>query len=374
MPDSSVRIPDDLLDRASELEYDNRSEAVRDALQIGLDQLEAREARAAVGDLHLHLDGLVAAASDEIVGRLPSLVDARVEEALGRATQPETSVLYFVDPSWPRPGEDPSSIIDLRAGVPKTLVVPAVPWMIYAVENMQIRSTEPGVTVARLCSDDGGGRNLLMPGAHPAAHFDGPGTVLAKAECIASPKNLTIIALAETDCRAVFSLHVRPLKDDLGPLLMRGAYAAAPLPGPFAQVAGGRTVDLGTNALAAAPGRLIRVPMNESEGDPGEDHQVFRTGLVNWATIRVQGLVFDDADLETECMDLRIGGGSNLFQNESWNCALDWDRAARFGLRAYPILMAPNAASVTVRGHKGTAPWVLAEVELDLGAPPPRNR
>jgi len=117
------------------------------------------------------------------------------------------------------------------------------------------------------------------------------------------------------------------------------------VPIPFVTAA---LIDPVTNIAAGAanviglPGALVTTP-------------------VNWAVLRIVALTTQVIAAPTSSVglmqDFRIGGSPNLFLLEDWVIMdeYDVDKEAFVGLRAYPILISPNTALLTVAGRGGTA-------------------
>lgn len=85
------------------------------------------------------------------------------------------------------------------------------------------------------------------------------------------------------------------------------------------------------------------------------------TTSVNWAILRIVGLVTQysiSSGIGFGVMqDFKIGGSPNLFLYESWVSMDDYDvdKEQYAGLRAYPVLIAPNTAQITIAGYGGGA-------------------
>lgn len=85
------------------------------------------------------------------------------------------------------------------------------------------------------------------------------------------------------------------------------------------------------------------------------------TTSVNWAILRIVGLVTQysvSSGIGFGVMqDFKIGGSPNLFLYESWVSMDDYDvdKEQYAGLRAYPVLIAPNTAQVSIAGYGGGA-------------------
>ncbi len=95
-----------------------------------------------------------------------------------------------------------------------------------------------------------------------------------------------------------------------------------------------------------------------------------QTKSVNWATLRIVALTTQTATSTTGAFgvmqDFKIGGSPNLFLPED-NVLMDdydTDKEQFVGLRAYPVLNAPNTAFVTVAGVAASAVTVSAAVSL----------
>lgn len=78
------------------------------------------------------------------------------------------------------------------------------------------------------------------------------------------------------------------------------------------------------------------------------------TTSVNWAILRIVGLVTQYTIASGQAFglmqDFKIGGSPNLFLYESWVSMDDYDtdKEQFAGLRAYPVLIAPNTASLDI--------------------------
>ena len=95
------------------------------------------------------------------------------------------------------------------------------------------------------------------------------------------------------------------------------------------------------------------------------------TTSVNWAILRIVGLVTQYSVSSGTgfgvMQDFKIGGSPNLFLYESWVSMDDYDtdKDQFAGLRAYPVLIAPNTAQVTIAGFGGGAtPTIYAIVSV----------
>ena len=309
MSDSSVRIPDELLQRAATLTPDNRSEAVRVALTFGLDALEKKSA----------------------------------------LKEPPTALPFL--PSGEEPG--PPSVFALAANEPMEIAVPQCPWLAYEPINIRLHCADPKakVEVTRLCSDDGQGRNLLMPGWHGRHSFNGIGTALGKYECIRSPNNVTLMVRSDRPTWVAVTLVVRPVDS-----YFEGSF--------FFEKA--------RPAKGTTHNRLVRVPFEvHSERSFAT---IARTKPVNWGLLRIVRLVFepDPALLYTVFEDFKIGAGANLAMAEDWNSAADYTEKWGAGFRAYPILKSPNFAEIAlkhvIQGEEPVLPLMLAEVIEDTQA------
>ena len=78
------------------------------------------------------------------------------------------------------------------------------------------------------------------------------------------------------------------------------------------------------------------------------------TNSVNWAVLRIVALITQvNAPTATDfgvMQDFRIGGSPNLFLPEDWVLMDDYDtdKEQYAGLRAYPIMISPNTALISV--------------------------
>jgi hypothetical protein len=94
------------------------------------------------------------------------------------------------------------------------------------------------------------------------------------------------------------------------------------------------------------------------------------TQAVNWAILKIVAFTCQSAAGTTGSFavvqDLKIGGSPNLFLTEDWILAdeFDVDREAYAGLRAYPYLVSPNTASLTVAAYAPAAQTVYLASSL----------
>lgn len=94
------------------------------------------------------------------------------------------------------------------------------------------------------------------------------------------------------------------------------------------------------------------------------------TQSINWAVLRIVALTTQSATGTTGAyglmQDFKIGGSPNLFLVEDWVLADDYDvdKEQFAGLRAYPVLIAPNTAQITVAGFGPSAVSVFLIISL----------
>lgn len=96
-----------------------------------------------------------------------------------------------------------------------------------------------------------------------------------------------------------------------------------------------------------------------------------QTQSINWAIVRVVALTTQVTVLTgttTTCLleDFKIGGGANLFLTEGYVIADDYDtdKEQFVGLRAYPVLQAPNVAFVTAYAYHATSASQTAQIAV----------
>ena len=377
-PDSSVRIPDELLERASGLDPENRSNVVREGLARGLTQMENErllEQASNVEGLVRHLlltDSLVAEQlgllvtdrrADEQPDRLGLLPFLRIDQIHGDLDSgaPEYTMPVFK--------------IGPKDGVVE-LVVPPSTWMDYEPVDLQIHVSNPeaNVRVSKLCSDEGSGRDLLMPGWHGLDAFGPPATVLAKVERVKSPTDLRLTVRADKVSYVSVVLLVKVVCDWAQG--MSGAYGASDSPLPLGGALGALIRPPSVPHGPSLKGRLIRVPFertNEITSAPVSMNpgQPFQSKTVNWGRLRLVRPVFKESRdlLYTVFGAFRIGGSPNLNCFPGWNCAKDYTASAPAYLRSFPVLLSPNVAYIdlksVVEGKDPVVPYLLCEVMRD---------
>jgi len=96
------------------------------------------------------------------------------------------------------------------------------------------------------------------------------------------------------------------------------------------------------------------------------------TTAVSWAVLRIVALTTQILQAPTASaglmQDMRIGGSPNLFLVEDWVTMDDYDvdKEAFVGLRAYPVLISPNTALITLAARGGTAGGELVYAQVNL--------
>ena len=98
------------------------------------------------------------------------------------------------------------------------------------------------------------------------------------------------------------------------------------------------------------------------------------TQSINWAVLRIVGLTTQSTPaangVHGVMQDFRIGGSPNLFLVEDWVLMDDYDtdKEQFTGLRAYPILIAPNTALVTAAAYAPGAQnlWFMISVVTEV--------
>jgi len=86
-----------------------------------------------------------------------------------------------------------------------------------------------------------------------------------------------------------------------------------------------------------------------------------QTQSINWAIVRVVALTTQVTPVSSSITtvlleDFKIGGGANLFLTEGYVIADDYDtdKEQFVGLRAYPVLQAPNTAFLSAYAFNAT--------------------
>jgi len=94
------------------------------------------------------------------------------------------------------------------------------------------------------------------------------------------------------------------------------------------------------------------------------------TQSVNWAVLRIVALTTQTIAAATGVVgvaqDFKIGGSPNLFLSEDWVLMDDYDvdKEAFAGLRAYPVLIAPNTAQVDIAAYAPAGQTLYTAVSL----------
>lgn len=94
------------------------------------------------------------------------------------------------------------------------------------------------------------------------------------------------------------------------------------------------------------------------------------TKSINWAVLRIVALTTQTIAAATGVVgvmqDFKIGGSPNLFLDESWVLMDDYDtdKEQFAGLRAYPVLIAPNIAQVDVAAFAPSSQVLYTAVTL----------
>ena len=195
-----------------------------------------------------------------------------------------------------------------------------------------------------------------MPGWHRPHEFGAIATALAKRELVLAPNDLRLFVRSDRVTDVVVSVVARLVRDDaFGPPVTEGV--SGPLSKPVPSVP------------RSSVGRRIRLPFEPEEKGTLLSKGVveLETRPVNWAALRMLRPVFEGPDLiHTVFQDLKIGGSPSLTIHEGWNSALDHVADCDPYLRAYPIMISPNAAYIEVRsvleGNAPAIPYLLAEV------------
>ena len=138
-----------------------------------------------------------------------------------------------------------------------------------------------------------------------------------------------------------------------------------------------------TSVAPPGSGRLINIAFTASgsvipvinvtagNGALSATTQSLVTTSVNWAILRIVGLVTQYTVSGNQAFglmqDFKIGGSPNLFLYESWVAMDDYDtdKEQFAGLRAYPVLIAPNTASIDVNAYGvGGTPSVVMTLSV----------
>jgi hypothetical protein len=94
------------------------------------------------------------------------------------------------------------------------------------------------------------------------------------------------------------------------------------------------------------------------------------TQSINWAVVRIVGLTTQTTPAQPGdfglMQDFRIGGSPNLFLVEDWVLMDDYDtdKEQFTGLRAYPVLIAPNTALVSAASYSAASTITWATISL----------
>lgn len=94
------------------------------------------------------------------------------------------------------------------------------------------------------------------------------------------------------------------------------------------------------------------------------------TNSINWAVLRIVAMTTQTSTGTTGAFglmqDFKIGGSPNLFLSETWVVMDDYDvdKEQFTGLRAYPVLISPNTAQVTVAAFGPSVTSVFAILSL----------
>lgn len=345
--DSTVRMPQEILERASKLDPENRSEILRQACLLGLKEMEKEKILS----------------SSEDVGRL-------VSEFLSRGEGLEMKIRKVIEkllPSSARKmvtGKVPllrleefekqrgMAVFGLKSGSSVELVIPQMNWMIYQPVDLSIHALDPhaNVQVSRLCSDNGNGRDLLMPGWHSPHEFGGVATALAKKETVVSPNNFRMLIRSDRDTSVVVSMVVEVQSDN-----SFGEGAKSLL------------------SVDASRAKKIRIPFTKMNTDlPGSQFShSHSTKHVNWGVLRVLGVVFEGARermFSTVFNRLCIGGSPSLTLSDEWNSAVEFTNLD-YDLRANPVLISPNLGYIhlksTTEEEEPLVPYLACEVLRD---------
>ena len=373
---STVRFPEALLDRATSLDSERRSEIIREACEYGLDHMEKEILLETAGDLQALIENTLES-SDVLDDRIMRIV----RKYLSANVKPQEAInvlpFYPMGAHKAAKGFGSTPVFSLKKGESIELIIPPVNWMVYEPIDIRIHTGDPkaNVQISKLCSDEGAGRDLFMPGWHSAHEFGGRATALAKSEIIISPKDMRMFVKTDRATTVAISLVIRIREDDA----FGGAFGA-----PLSQPTSNLAASMGPS-LGLGPGRRVRVPFVQatpsvnSKIPPSNQAGCLETGCVNWGVLRVVQPVFEVPEateaevrkilLNTLCADLKIGGSPTLFGTLGWYTGADFTADRPPTLRAYPILISPNRGYMSVKVHDESLrlaePYLVCEVIRD---------
>lgn len=335
-----VRIPQHLLDRASELDSEHRAEMIREACERGLEAMERERAAARLSD--------VRQLAREAVRSDPELkLQILLEASSLLPKRPIVLPFLPVDETHVCGVLDDVPFIRLQPGETE-VHIPQIAWMTYTPTNLRIwTESNAEIEVANLRPDSGNGPNLLMPGWHGSSVFRQLGIPLVRHENIASPMNLKLVVRSQQKVRAAISLEAIIDRDSVCNFAIfdREAMDKASRSARMTSLKMDRVLSTGP---------LIRVPF---VGElPTNDHPIacLRATGLNHGTLRVAGIVFEEGQgnlLHTALSSFSIMGGVQLLPHDGWSLAADYapDSSGNVpALRDYPILRSPNEASITI--------------------------
>lgn len=349
--DSTIRVPSDLLDRASRLDPENRSEILRKACLIGIERMEKEKIFESAAETESLMANLLK--TSQI---LNDQINNMVQKKLLSVDRTDLRVRKLKIP-FVRNGSD-NPFLSLKQGEVAELQIPEMNWMVYSPVNLVIRcfpeklpargtrGTPAPIEVSRFCTDGGSGRDLLMPGWHSARDFGTP-TVFAKEEHICAPNRPTLLVRANEKVQmASVTMIANVVRDD--------AFGKIPDGSPF-------------DMERVSQGRRIRIPFQKARDQRGQTHE---TAPVNWGVLKVEGLLFrEDLDGDkvfyTTFSDLRLGGSPNIAPSMEKNLAADY-LDLDHSLRANPILISPNRASISLSSDPAI-PELVCSVIKDHG-------
>lgn len=323
--DAPVRIPVDLLSRATKLNPENRAEMIRVACEMGLAALEA--------------------ASESTQQQISEVVSAMVDEKLS-SMKPSNAPERFVRiPMIPKGAGLPVHF-EWKEHQVVQFETPQMNWMIYQIVDLEIYTDNHAIRVSDLRMNGGEGENLLTPEWHTKddfGHGSGLSSILHQ-NVVISP-NTVVLDVCSTRSQSSpvsVSIVARVLRDD--------AFG----PGPLQETPTSR-------------GALVQVPFRREK-----DLFVAKSSSV----LKIRGIRFRDS-VEGLCRiphlrdlflsSLAIGGSPNLLPWEVFTSSLDFSTDF-FGLRAAPVLIPPNFAQVDLRTASGRAiydedlPMLVCEV------------
>jgi hypothetical protein len=350
--DSTIRMPQDILERASKLDPENRSEILRQACLLGLEEMEKEKILASSGDVRRLVSEFLSR-DEGLEMKVRGVVEKLLPSSARRMVTGKVSFLRL-DEFEKGTG---MAVFSLKSGESVELILPEMSWMVYRPIDLSIHSLDPfaNVQVSRLCSDNGGGRDLLMPGWHRHHEFGGVATALAKKETIVSPNSLRMLIRSDRDTSVVVSMVVEVQRDD--------AFGG-----------GGKTLE----SIDVSKSRKIRIPFMKMEAGPIGQGRIgipvsrsHSTRAVNWGVLRVLGLVFEgnrERMFSTVFNDLTIGGSPCLTLHDTWNSAMEFTNLD-YDLRANPVLISPNVSYVNLKSTteegEPLVPYLACEVLRD---------